>query len=72
MIAEILVLVDLVDRIFLVARYPLPLDRRQREEPGLLRRASSGRLTTSVSTARTSPRPRLLEFVRILASSGRG
>ena len=36
MIAEILLLVDLVDRIFLIARDPLPPDRRQREEPGLL------------------------------------
>src|SRR5205823_3558283 len=37
MIAEVLLLVDLVDRVGLVARDPLPADRRQREQTALLR-----------------------------------
>jgi hypothetical protein len=36
-IAEVLVLIRLVNRVFLVARDPLSLDRRQWEKSGLLR-----------------------------------
>ena len=72
MIAEILLLVDLVGRIFLIARDPLPPDRRQREEPGLLSFDAPDRLTAPVSTTIVSAWATLLEFVRILASSARG
>ena len=71
-IAEILLLVDLVCRIFLIARHPLPPDRRQREQPGLLSLHAPDRLTAAVSTTIVSAWATLLEFVRILASSARG
>ena len=72
-ITEILMLVSLVDRIFLVARHPLPLDRRQ------VGKARSVALALAPASSRpwsTLPEPVLgldsSSLFAFLASSGRG